>query len=95
MADELQPNGCPRCPATLPSAQSAADLVEGKPGSLGRVAAHMTLRAGLLAPGIFLAGVRDPKKLALASLGGSAGIECFVLGYQLIQKWRAARAAGT
>jgi hypothetical protein len=92
MADELTPGACPPCPATLPSAQSAADLVEGKPGSLRRVETHMALRAALLVPGLYLAGVRDPKKLALGALGGAAGIETFVLIYQLVQKARAARA---
>lgn len=65
---------------SLPSSNSAYSLVQGVPGALPRVIAHMVLRSLLIYPGIRLAKV-PPKQAALAAALGSVGIEAFVLAW--------------
>lgn len=64
----------------LPSASSARDLVLGRPGALGRAAAHTALRALLVGAGAAALGLRGPS-LIRASIGGAIGIEVFVLSW--------------
>jgi hypothetical protein len=71
------------CP-TLPSSESAQDLIDGKPGALPRVVAHTALRAGLVAVGMYAVGIRG-RDLAFGALGGAIGIEMFVFGYRAYQ----------
>ena len=61
-----------------PSTYAIAALMEGQPGSIGRVANLTLSRMVFIAPGLFLAGVRDPKKLltltASVSVSLTAGL---------------------
>lgn len=68
----------------LPSQSSAYDLVTGQPGAVPRVAAHVVVRAGLIAIGLYAAGAR--KDLARHALGGSLSIEAFVLAWAIAHK---------
>lgn len=72
----------------LPSASSALALVNGEPGALPLVIMHTTLRAGIIATGLWVSGQRgDIVRTALVS---SLAIEAFVLTWATIQKNRTA-----
>lgn len=74
---------------TLPSAQSANDLIDGKPGALGRVMLHAASRAAIIYFGMQagrIIGVKPPKNAFSLSLLGAAAIELFVLSYIKIEK---------
>ncbi len=63
-----------------PSTYAGYDVVTGKPGAIPVFAALTVLRAVLIAPGLFVAGVRG-RQLAGGALLASAGVSAFVLGY--------------
>lgn len=65
---------------TLPSGESATDVVEGKPGATGRLLVHYLGRSAIVGLGLAFVGVRglDLVKYSLAAAGA---IEVFVLGY--------------
>lgn len=65
-------------PRSLPSGQSAIELMEGKPGAGVKVIGHTLLRAGLIAVGLYAAGDRG-EKLYTRALGSACAIEAFVL----------------
>jgi len=71
---------------TLPSAQSAAALVRGEPGSFVRVLGHTAGRALLISIGMAVFGERE--HLLRNSVAGALGIEAFVLGYTYWQRGR-------
>lgn len=88
---------------SLPSANSAADLMAGHPGAAARVASHMVLRGTLVALGV---GVADrvrawgggeaplpPERVLALGMGGSTAIEAFVLAWMLAKD--APAGAGT
>lgn len=70
----------------LPSANSADEFVQGKPGAGARVLSHFLGRAFLVAPGLYIAGARNPETLIKYSLAASATIEAFVLGFAYYNK---------
>jgi hypothetical protein len=75
------------CKATLPSAECAFDLFDKpSPKTVAGVVVTTAFRASLIAAGAYVAGVRDPKVLALAAFGGAASVEVFVLGWVYMQK---------
>lgn len=68
----------------LPSASSARALVRGEASAIPLVLAHLALRAGLIAMGMYAVGVRQ--NILRASIGGAVGIEAFVLTWEYMQK---------
>lgn len=70
----------------LPSADSANRLLNGEPGALPKVLLHLGGRALLISTGMYAAGVRNPKRLAMLSLAGSVAIETFVLMYLAVKR---------
>ncbi len=64
----------------LPSAKHARALVKGKRGSTAPVVFDWVLRAALIGTGLRVAGDRHPDLLR-RSLGASAAVELFVLGW--------------
>lgn len=71
---------------TLPSAQSAAALVRGEPGSFLRVLGHTAGRAALIGVGLAVVGERE--HIVKYAIAGALGIEAFVLGYTYWQEGR-------
>lgn len=69
----------------LPSAQSAADFIDGKKGSLFDVASCTLFRGILIASGLYVSGLRG-KQLKRASIFGALSIEAFVLSYSIYDK---------
>lgn len=68
-------------PATLPSSDAVADLLDGKPGALLGVVGSTLLRAGLIGAGMYVAGFRKRKQLVRGSIAGALAIELFVFGW--------------
>jgi hypothetical protein len=74
------PNETPAC--TLPSAQSACDLVHGRgAAAIPDVVVHTLFRAALIGLGVRLAGERDLRRAATYGLAGAVTIEAFVLAW--------------
>lgn len=74
---------------TLPSANSASDYIDGKPGALQSVIIHALSRAAIIYLGIQAGRVlkiTPPKNAFTISLLGSLSIEIFVLSYIKMQK---------
>lgn len=67
--------------ASLPSSEAAAAVLNGEAGSWAKLFASTVLRAILIAPGLALGGVREPKKLLWGSLASSVLITGFILAY--------------
>jgi hypothetical protein len=65
----------------LPSVRSARDYLEGREGGLVRVLVSTAGRAVIIAAGAWVAGVREPRRLVAAAVGGAVAIELFVLWY--------------
>jgi hypothetical protein len=68
-----------------PSSYAIADLVDGKPGSLGRTVSLTAQRAAFIVPGLYVAGIRWPK-LATGAIYGSIGITLWILGLYSLKK---------
>lgn len=64
-------------PEKLPSDAAASKLLSGQPGGLTDVVLWTSLRAGLIAVGLYAAGERH--KLLVKSYAGALAIEAFVL----------------
>jgi hypothetical protein len=74
------------CPP-LPTGDAACELIQGQSHGLWTTLGWTLLRAGLIGAGMMvLAGERDPKKLAVQSLAGSAAIESFVIAWAAATK---------
>ncbi len=71
--DAEVPKGSP------PSTYAGYDVVTGREGGLVRFTGLTAMRAALIAPGLYLAGMRGPMKVAKSSLYASVGISAFVL----------------
>ena len=67
-----------------PSTYAIAALVDGEPGALGRVIELTLTRTVLIAPGLYLVGIRDPMSLVKATLGATASI---TVGLALVYWW--------
>lgn len=67
-----------------PSGYALVDLIEGRPGALVRTAGLTVLRAGLVAPGLYAAGVRE--RLAVKSLAASTSITLFLLAWYAVKR---------
>jgi hypothetical protein len=65
----------------LPSVRSARDYLEGREGGLVRVLVSTAGRAVIIAAGAWVAGLREPRRLVAAAVGGAVAIELFVLWY--------------
>ena len=63
-----------------PSTYAGHDVVTGKPGAIPLFLGLTVLRAVLIAPGLYAAGVRG-RQLAGGALLASAGVSTFVVGY--------------
>lgn len=70
---------------TLPSATSAADVVNGRPGALIHAAAHTLGRAALIGTGLWVSGIRG-WPLVRGALCASFVIETFVLTWMAWQR---------
>lgn len=70
----------PQTQPTLPSVLAAQSFVRGEPGGIYAVIGSTLGRAALIAPGLWLAGDRNPKRIARNALFGALAIEIFVLG---------------
>lgn len=68
-----------------PSSYAIADLVQGKPGSLGRTASLTAQRAFFIVPGLYVAGIRGTQLLT-GSIYGSAGITLWLVGLYTLKK---------
>jgi len=75
---------------TLPSGESAAAFIEGKPGAWLGVVGHTALRATLIAGGLYAAGLR--KRVIPGALAASAAIELFVLSWVALKRAEFERA---
>lgn len=73
-----------------PSSYAIADMIEGKPGALPRVAKLTALRSIFLVPGLFAAGIRGTMLLKGAGLG-SVGLSLYLLGLYSLRKRRLRR----
>ena len=73
-------------PATLPSSDAVANLLDCKPGALFEVVGSTLLRAGLIGAGMYAAGFRTQKQLARGAIGGALAIELFVFGWVAYQR---------
>jgi len=73
-------------PATLPSSDAVADLLDGKPGAIWGVAGSTLLRAGLIGAGMYAAGFRDQRVLVRGAVAGAFAIELFVFGWVMHQR---------
>lgn len=82
------------CEATLPSSTAADRLVSGDPWAIPAVVMSTVLRGGLIAGGLYVAGLRG-KDLAKGAVGGALAIETFVLGYVAAQRLRGRRGPVT
>jgi hypothetical protein len=69
----------------LPSASTAADLLDGKPGALLGMIGCTLGRGILVATGVYLAGFRG-KQLIKASLAAALAIEGYVLAYAIYDR---------
>jgi len=78
----------PAIAPALPSATSALALLNGEPGALPMVVAHTSLRAGIIAVGLLVAGQR--RGVVKNALVASLAIEAFVLGWAAWQRSRTA-----
>jgi hypothetical protein len=65
----------------LPSVRSARDFIEGREGGFQSVLVSTAGRAIIIAAGAWVAGVREPRRLVAAAVGGAVAIELFVLWY--------------
>lgn len=65
---------------TLPSVKAAAMFIRGEPGGILAVISSTLGRAAIIAPGLWVAGDRNPKRIARNALFGALAIEIFVLG---------------
>lgn len=71
--------------ASLPSSEAAASFLNGEDGGFAKIISSTLLRALLIAPGLALGGVREPKKVIIASLASSVMISTFILVYLGVQ----------
>ena len=69
----------------LPSQAAADDLLDGKPGALGDVALSVALRSGLIAGGLYMAGLRG-KTLVRGTVYSALAIEAFVLAWVALNR---------
>jgi hypothetical protein len=67
-----------------PSSYALVDLLEGRPGALARTVGLTAVRAGLIAPGLYVAGVRE--RLAVKSLAASTSITLFLLAWYAVKR---------
>jgi len=67
-----------------PSTYAIAALVDGEPGALGRVVELTLTRSMLIAPGLYVAGIRDPGSLVKATLGATVSI---TVGLAIVYWW--------
>jgi hypothetical protein len=79
----------PMLAPVLPSAASAMSLVQGEPGALPLVLAHVGMRAGIIGVGLLVSGQRA--NVLRTALVSSLAIEAFVLGWAA---WLKNRAGG-
>jgi hypothetical protein len=68
--------------ATLPSSESTLAAIRGEPGSWAKVLFTTTLRALIIAPGVWVGGGRG-WRLVGGSLVGSVGITAFLFFWHL------------
>lgn len=66
------------CPA-LPSGQAADDLVNGRPGGLGRTILCTAGRAALIGTGMWIGGKKE--NVGRDAVAGALAIEVFVLAW--------------
>lgn len=71
-----------------PSTYAISAWTKGEPGALGRVIDLTLTRTLFIAPGLYIAGVRDPVSLVKATLGASVSIS---LSLALVYWWRGRR----
>lgn len=64
----------------LPSQDAAIHVAQGTPGGWFEAAGSTLFRAGLIAGGLYVAGLRG-RDLWMGSLAGATAVELFVLGY--------------
>lgn len=76
----MTPESCPVCPS-LPSSQTAYGVVSGAPGSGWLLIRDILGRAALISIGMAVVNGGYDGNTLKNSLGGSLGIEAFVLGY--------------
>lgn len=70
----------PQTKPTLPSVTAAASFIRGEPGGIYAVVGSTLGRAAIIAPGLWLAGDRNPKRIARNAFFAALAIEIFVLG---------------
>jgi hypothetical protein len=70
-----------------PSSYAIADLVNRKPGALGRTASLTLQRSLFIVPGLYVAGIRD-RKVFTGALYGSIGISLWIYGLYWMKKQR-------
>lgn len=73
-----------------PSSYAIADMIEGNPGALPRVAKLTALRSIFLIPGLYMAGIRGTMLLKGAGLG-SVSLSLYLLGLYSLRKRRLIR----
>lgn len=71
-------------PTTTPSDDAAAKVLNGDPSGPGEVVSCWAMRAALIAPALYVAGVR--KGLVRTSLYASAGVTVFGFLYFWVKR---------
>lgn len=75
-----------------PSTYAILAAIEGQPGAWRRVAVATAIRSAMIAPGLWIAGVRG-WKVATGALAGSVGITAVLYAYYALIRVRQAAAA--
>lgn len=65
---------------TLPSVTAAQTFIKGEPGGFAAVIMSTLGRAAIISTGLWVAGDRNPRRIAKNALFGALAIEVFVLG---------------
>jgi hypothetical protein len=71
----MQPQNQP----TLPSITAAQAFLAGAPGAWGKVASSVLLRSAIIAPALYVSGMRGKKRIAWTTAVVAIAIEAVVL----------------
>lgn len=81
-------------PHAPPSSYAIASLIDGEPGSLGRVAVLTLQRSLIVSPGLYLSGLRG-RQLVRSSLLASASVTGLLVAWYWLKYKRGVRLPDT
>jgi hypothetical protein len=82
MAEKTRIFVCPDAfvpPQSPPTSYAIAGMLNGEPDGFFRVVKGMVQRTAFIAPGLWIAGIRDPKQLVKTSLITSTSISALLI----------------